>query len=90
MKRLLTFLMMLLIPLAQAEAPPVMCFPEGHLCLASVPVGADEAHRLLAVAEPESNAVKLAIAARDEGGVYRIEALSGRILSLYAWDPGAV
>ena len=90
MKRLFVLFTLLFIPLAHAEAPLVICLPEGHLCLASTPVGADEVHRLLALSEPESNAVKLAIAAQDEGGVYRVEALSGRILSLQVWDPDAV
>ena len=90
MKRLIALLLLLYFPLAQAEAPSVTLLPQGHFCLASAPVGPDAAHRLLALSEPETSTVKLAIAARDEEGIYRIEALSGRILSLNAWDPDAV
>lgn len=90
MKHLFALLMLLLFPLAQAEVPPIMLLPQGHICLDSEPVGPNAGYRLLVLAEQEANAVKLAIAARDEGGVYRIAAMSGMILSLNVWDPDAV
>ena len=90
MKRLLLLLLLLWISRACAESPPVMLLPQGYTCLASVPVGAENEYRLMALAQPEENAVKLAIAARGEDGVYRMEVLSGMILTLDAWDPDAV
>lgn len=90
MKRLFLLLMLLCLPLAHAEAPPVMLLPQGHTCLDSVPVGAGAEYRLTALANQAENAVKLAIAARGEDGVYRVEALSGMILTLDVWDPDAV
>lgn len=90
MKRIFLLLMLLCIPLAHAEAPPVMLLPPGHTCLASVPVGAGNEFRLLALGSQEENAVKLAIAAQGEDGVYRMEALSGMIITLDVWDPDAV
>lgn len=90
MKRFFALLMLLYIPLAHAETPPVMFLPQGHICLDSVPVGANAEYRLLVVAEPEANAVKLAIAARDENGIYRVEALSRMIITLHDWNPDAV
>ena len=90
MKRLVLLLMLLCIPLAHAETPPVMLLPQGHTCLASIPVGAGNEYRLMALANQAENAVKLAIAARGEDGVYRVEALSGMVLTLDAWDPDAV
>ena len=90
MKRLLMLLMLLWICHACAESPPVMLLPQGHTCLASVPVGAEEEYRLMALANQEENAVKLAIAAREDDGVYRVEALSGMIINLHEWDPDAV
>lgn len=90
MKRLFALLMLLFIPLAHAETPPVMLLPQGHICLASEPVGPNAEHRLLALAEPEANAVKLAMAARGEDGIYRVEALSRMIITLHDWNPDAV
>ena len=89
MKRLLMLLLLCFFH-ACAESPPVMLLPQGHTCLASVPVGAEEEYRLMALANQEENAVKLAIAVREDDGVYRVEALSGMILSLDGWDADAV
>ena len=90
MKRLVLLLMLFCLPLAHAEAPPVMLLPQGHTCLAGVPVGAGNEYRLTALASQEENAVKLAIAARGEDGVYRVEVLSGMVLTLDVWAPDAV
>lgn len=90
MKRLFVLLMLLCLSQAHAEAPPVMLLPQGHICLASEPVGPNAEHRLLALAEPEENAVKLAMAARGEDGIYRVEALSGMIITLDVWNPDAI
>ncbi len=90
MKRLFALLILLCIPMAHAETPPVMLLPEGHICLDSEPVGPNTEHRLLVLAEPEANAVKLAIAARGDDGIYCVEALSGMIITLHDWNPDAV
>ena len=39
MKRLVLLLMLLCIPLAHGETPPVMLLPQGHICFGSEPVG---------------------------------------------------
>lgn len=90
MKPLFILLMLLCVPLAHAETPHVMLLPEEHVCLASEPVGPNAEHRLLVLAAPEENVVKLAMAARGEDSIYRVEALSGMILTLDVWNPDAV
>lgn len=90
MKRLMALLMLLFMPTAHAEAPPVILLPEGLFCLADAPVGSGAETRLLVTAEPDANAVRLAIAVRDEDGVCRLEALSGPFLPLDNWNPDAL
>lgn len=89
MKRLLMLLMLLWLSHACAESPPVMLLPQSHTCLVSVPVGAGEEYRLMALAHQEESAVKLGIATRGDDGIYRVDTLSGMVIPLDAWDSDA-